>query len=371
MRVQVVDPPAYTPPYDHALCAALARAGAEVELLTTRFAHGPAPRADGYVVDEIFYPRASRLDPGPLARRALRAAEHPGGMRRLRARAASADVVHFQWLALPTLDRFWLPPRPRVLTVHDPPADSGRRRRAERALFERMDALVAHSEAGAARLRELGADPARVHRIPHGVFDHLPRQPAQRPLPAELAEVEGPVVLCFGLIRPYKGIDVLLEAFRELEGAELWIVGMPRMDLGPLERLAARCRSRVRFVPRFVTEVEIPAFFERADLVVLPYRRIEQSGVLYTALAFGSAIVASSVGGFTEVGERDGALALVPAGDPAALGAELERLLADAGARAQLAAAAARAAAGPYSWDAVAERTLALYRELGADNPPR
>jgi hypothetical protein len=54
MRVQIVDPPAYTPPYDRSLCAALARAGAEVELVTSRFAHGPVPVAEGYRVSESF-----------------------------------------------------------------------------------------------------------------------------------------------------------------------------------------------------------------------------------------------------------------------------------------------------------------------------
>ena len=55
MRVDVVDPSAYTPPYDHALCAALARAGAEVRLVTSAFAYGPVPRMEGYAVDERFY----------------------------------------------------------------------------------------------------------------------------------------------------------------------------------------------------------------------------------------------------------------------------------------------------------------------------
>src|SRR4051812_11489124 len=55
VRVDVVDPSAYTPPYDHALCAALARAGARVRLVTSAFSYGDAPRADGYEVSERFY----------------------------------------------------------------------------------------------------------------------------------------------------------------------------------------------------------------------------------------------------------------------------------------------------------------------------
>jgi glycosyltransferase involved in cell wall biosynthesis len=171
------------------------------------------------------------------------------------------------------------------------------------------------------------------------------------------------VVLFFGLLRPYKGIDTLLQAFRRVEGAELWIAGNPRMDLAPLRDLAAGAPGTVRFLPRFVTDAEIPAIMRRADIVVLPYRDIEQSGVLYTALAFGKPMVLTAVGGFPEVA-GEGAARLVPPESPGDLAAELADLVADEAARRELAEAAARAAAGPYSWDSIAERTLDLYGDL-------
>ena len=366
MRVQVVDPPAFTPPYDRALCAALAAAGAQVELVTSRFEYGPVAASKGFEVTELFYRRSTGRGLEARGRRGLRMAEHVPGMRRLRAHATAADVVHLQWLSVPDLDRFLLPRRPRVYTVHYPLPASSRARKRQRALLSRMDALIAHSEHGAAELRSLVPDPTRVHRIPHGAFEHLTHLPDERPLPDELAAVSGPVILCFGLVRPYKGVDVLLEAFRQVEGAELWVVGMPRMDLAPLRALAERCAGTVRFVDRFITDPEIPAYFRRADVVALPYRAIEQSGVLYTALAFGNAIVASAIGGFTEIGERDGALRLVPPNDPAPLAAALSELVAEPKRRAELAAAARGAAAGPYSWSDIAARTLDLYRGLVA-----
>jgi len=86
--------------------------------------------------------------------------------------------------------------------------------------------------------------------------------------------------------------------------------------------------------------------------------------VLYTALAFGKAMVLSDVGGFGEVGRVDGAAELVPPGDPEALRVALMGLLADPARRAELERAAAGAAAGRYSWDAIGRRTLQLYEEL-------
>jgi glycosyltransferase involved in cell wall biosynthesis len=227
-----------------------------------------------------------------------------------------------------------------------------------------MDAVVVHSEHGAERLQaDFGVPPERLRVIPHGAFDYLTRQPEEVPLPEELRAVEGPVILAFGLVRPYKGTDVLLEAFRRIEGAELWVVGMPRMPMDDLRDLAGRSSGTVRFVDRFVTDPEIPAFMRRADLVVLPYRNIEQSGVLYTALAFGRPLVLSSVGGFPEIAER-GAARLAPPEDPDALAGVLRDLLSDPAAREALGAAAAREAATTYSWDRIGEATVAFYREL-------
>lgn len=366
MRAQLVDPSAFTPPYDRALAAALARAGAEVELLTSRFLYGPVPDPQGYRVRECFYRRTARRGLDAPARRGLKAAEHLPDMLRLRGQI-DADVVHYQWLTMPALDSRLLPPRrPRVMTAHYvlPPRASRRQAGIARRMFGSMDAVIAHSEHGAARLREeVGLDPARVRVIPHGAFDYLTRLPDEKPLPPELGGAEGPVVLFFGLLRPYKGLDTLLRAFRELKAAELWIVGNPRIDLAPLRSLAAEAPGRVRFVTRFVEDAEIPAIFRRADVVVLPYRDAEHSGVLYTGLAFGKPLVLSSVGGFPELA-ASGAARLVPPEDPVALAHALSELTSDRDAREQLATAARQAAAGPYSWDAVATKTLALYEEL-------
>jgi glycosyltransferase involved in cell wall biosynthesis len=366
MRVQLVDPSAFTPPYDRALAAALARGGAEVELATSRFLYGPVPQAEGYRVEERFYRRTAARGLDAFGRRAFKLAEHVPDMLRFR-RTADADVIHYQWLTVPALDAMMLPRlRPCVMTAHYilPPHPSRRQVRSARRVFGRMDAVIAHSEHGAARLRdEVGLDSERVHVVPHGAFDYLTRLPEEKPLAAELEEPEGPVILFFGLLRPYKGLDTLLEAFREVEGAELWIVGNPRMDVEPLHALAAEAPGHVRFVTRFFEDAEVPAIFRRADVVVLPYRDAEHSGVLYTGLAFGKPLVLSAVGGFPELAPT-GAARIVPPEDPPALAATLAELVGDEGARAEMATAASAAAAGPYSWDEVARQTLALYEGL-------
>ena len=362
MRVQVVDPSAFAPPYDHALCAGLARAGADVELITSSFSYGPVPPPEGYARHERFYRRLPRA--GTRRRTAAKLAQHVPGMLAHRRAAADADVVHYQWLPVDALDVALLAPgRPTVLTAHEIVPRGGRRLQAwgRRRLYDRVDAVVTHTGHGRSRLvDELGVPAEKVELIHHGVFDYLTRQPAEVPLAPELAAVEGKVVLCFGVWRPYHGIDVLLEAWRGVTGAELWVAGLPRM---PTRELMSHPPPRTRFIPRFITDAELPAYFRRADLVVLPYRSIEASGVVYTALAFGKPILATAVGGFLDIGAA-GAARLVAPSDAGALRAALTELLADDGQRESLAAGARAAAAGPYSWDAVAGRTLALYERL-------
>ncbi|HSZ06820.1 MAG TPA: glycosyltransferase family 4 protein [Solirubrobacteraceae bacterium] len=382
MRVHIVDPSAYTPPYDHALCRALGAAGADVELYTSRFAHGPVPPADGYRRCELFYRLAARVG-DPRARRAVKLAEHVPDMLRYRRAARVADVVHFQWLAVQHVDGHLLPPRrstdgarrPLVLTAHDilPREARPGQRVAQRRLYDHFDAVVAHSEHGRRRLtEELGVDAERVHVIAHGVFEHLAADGLSRggidggDAPPPFA-TDKPVVLCFGLMRPYKGIDLLLEAWRGIEGAELWIAGAPRMDISPLQAMAP---PGVRFVPRFITDSELPPFFRRADLVVLPYREIDQSGVLFTALAFAKPLLLSDVGGFPEIAAT-GAARMFPAGDAAALHAALLELLADAPVRAEMASRAGALAAGQYSWREIAQCTLELYESLLHEGPSR
>lgn len=402
MRLAIADPSSYTPPYDHALCAALAAEGLDVELLTSRFDYGETAAPVGYRRREIFYPRSHKgLSSGRRggAQLALKLSEHLPGMLRLARRSKRFDLIHFQWLTVPEIDWALLPRgRPLVLTAHDvaPREPRPGQLRATKLLYERFDAIVVHSEHGRRRLIErFGVAEERVSVIPHGIFRHLAEGsggagdgPAAtgaggaeadgdaRAAGPQAGGAAGPpgrpergrVVLFFGLLRPYKGLDVLLEAWRSLSeqeraGSELWIAGMPRMDVSRLQASAGA--DGVRLQARFIGDEELRAWFAAADLVVLPYREADQSGVLFTALAFGKPLLLSDVGGFGEIA-RTGAASLVPPGDAEALAGELRRLL---GGSSPLEAMAERSRAlgaegGALSWQSVAKAHVRLYQRL-------
>ncbi len=376
MRVVIVDPRGDTRPYDHALAAALAARGHDVELETATFAHGDLPPAPGVTVRESFYRLADRA--GGRGRRVLRGLEHPVDLLALlaRLRRRRPDVVHVQWLPLHDVDRlFWRLVRralgvPVVFTAHDalPLRPTPRRVRRAGRNARSFERVVTHSAFGARTLAErLGVPPERIARIAHGALDsYLDAAPVPPPVPAG-----APTVGFIGLIRPYKGLDVLLDAWpavrRRLPGAHLLIAGRPLGEPAAARAAAmAAAGGGITAELRFLSTAEFAGALERSDCVVLPYRRIDLSGVLFAALALGRPIVASDEGGFREVLGDSGAGLLVPAGDPGALADALVRVLADAGLRERLGEAGRRAAAEVYSWSAAAERTEELYRSLVA-----
>ncbi|HEX6700085.1 MAG TPA: glycosyltransferase [Gaiellaceae bacterium] len=347
MRVVLADPPAFTPPYDHELAAALARAGAEVELVTAPFRFGEAPAPDGYRRSEVFYPLSSRLFRRSPLRLPLKALEHPVGLARLRARRA--DIVHLQWLALPELDRFLRLSAPTVFTAHDLlPRRTAAKRLLWRRILGRFDGVVVHSDHGRSALRELGVE-TRV--IPHPVFRSDPPR-----------HDDGRTLLALGVIRPYKGLGDAVDALRRLPSARLIVAGDPVEPIAPYRERARGLDVDWRL--GFLPEAELDRALGEATVALFPYRpELDQSGALLRALGAGVPAVAYDVGGIGEPITRFGAGRVVPPGDVEALAAAARELLEDDDALAAARAGAQRAR-DELTWDAAARAHLELYEEL-------
>jgi glycosyltransferase involved in cell wall biosynthesis len=351
VRVLLADPPAFTPPYDHELAAALARAGADVELVTSRFRFGEAPEPDGYRRRELFYPLSSRLFGRSRLRLPLKAAEHPLGLGALR--RMQADVLHMQWLPAPELDAFLFRPHlPAVFTAHDLlPRRTAHRTELWRRLFARFERIVVHSENGRETLAGLGVDGSRLRVIPHPVF---PSEPERTD--------DGRTVLAFGMIRPYKGLGDAIEAVREAGDARLLVAGDPLEPLEPY-KVAANgldVEWRLGYLPPEESDRALGA----ATIAVFPYRpELDQSGALLRALGAGVPAVAYDVGGIAEPVKRFDAGRVVSPGDVAGLAAAVHDLLSDPAAL-ERARAGARRAREELTWDASARAHLELYEEI-------
>jgi glycosyltransferase involved in cell wall biosynthesis len=347
MRVILADPPSFTPAYDHELAAALARAGADVELVTSHFRFGAAPAPHGYRRVESFYPVSSRLFRRSPLRVPVKVVEHvPGTLDLARRRP---DVLHVQWLAAPELDRVFLRPRvPSVFTAHDVlPRRTASRRELWRTLLARFDRIVVHSEHGRAALAELGVE-ARV--IAHPLFTSDPKRAD-----------DGRTVLSFGVIRPYKGLGDAIAAVKHVDGARLLVAGDP---LESVNGYRAQAGDRAEWRLGYLPPAEVERALGDATVAVFPYRpEVDQSGALLQALGAGLPVVAYDVAGIAEPVSRFDAGRVVEPGNVEALATSLRELLDDPGALERARAGAMRARK-ELTWDAAAQAHLDLYREL-------
>ena len=350
MRVVLADPAAFTPQYDHELATALARVGAEVELVTSRFRFGPPPAPDGYERSELFYPLSSRVFRRSRLRLPVRVMEHPLGVWRLVGRRP--DVVHVQWLAFPPLDDLLVRLRPpSVFTAHDLlPRRTASRKHLWRRLLGRFDRVVVHSPRGRETLAALGVDEQTVRVIPHPVFRSDPPRAD-----------DGRTVLCLGVIRPYKGLDDAIAAARRVAGTRLIVAGDP---IEPIERYRESAGPIADWRLGYLTEAELDRALGEATVAAFPYRaELDQSGALLRALGAGVPAVVYDVGGLGETVRAFGAGRVVPAGNVDALAASLSELLGDETALEQ-AREGARRARDELTWAASAASHEALYREL-------
>jgi glycosyltransferase involved in cell wall biosynthesis len=368
MRIALVDPLSYTPPYDDELAGALARRGHEVELLTSEYLHGEAPTPEGYRRREVFLPISSRLlrrAPRARARLALKAAEYLPSVRRLLRciEELDPDVVHLQWLPRPELDVRWVRRlvrrRPTVLTAHDVVPRREQALPAWRRALVLVDRVVVHSHRALGQLGELGVEPERIERIPHPVFE-----PAAPPGPPH-----GRTLLFFGLLRAYKGLDVLVRALPRIPDVRLVVAGDPFDPVEPAQALAAEVgvADRIEWRLGFLSEDQVAELMTDAAVVVLPYRRLDSSGVLATAIGYRRPVVVSDVGSLGEIVREFGAGLVVPPGDEAALGDACAGLLADEGALTRAYEGAARAAS-ELTWEASAQEHERIYGEIRGTN---
>lgn len=368
MKIVMTDPSLFTGRYDDALCGGLARRGHEVVL-----AGRPLRATDAIEPDRYTYrPRFFRLSDGlhGKAKQVAKAAEYGAdaltGSRRI---FRGADVVHWQWLPFAPADRHWLR-RLRghalVHTVHNARpfhGNGGMQASGYFRLLERFDHLIVHGEETRAALE------ARGIRVPISIVPHPPMALA-RADEADMAAIPPsprPRLLFFGTIKPYKGIDLLIEAALALwgEGADfdLAIAGQPFFPIEPLvDRIrAAGFGERLILDLGFLTEPRLDAHLRRADILAFPYRHIDSSGAFLSACHYGSAMVTSDSGMFARLPE--GAASRFPAGDAGALADALRPLIVDGGVRERAGQAALALGRTLGSWDEAAALTEAAYAQ--------
>ncbi len=343
MKVAVIDPWCFTPPYNRELCEGLVAIGHEVTLIGQNQGDGDGQQAGsdpGVATLGLFKAPPSWL-PRSLALLAKGLRHFQGLLRTLAAlRRLRPDVIHVQWLPLPLIDALFVPLlrriAPVVLTVHDSNPYNGAGplllRVGNLLATRRFDRWIVHNELSERQLVARGLSAERLHRVAHGLLSSPGEASAE-----VTARTDGRLhFLQFGKLKDYKGVDVLLNALGRLTAEQrdrcrVSIVGRPYLETEPLLDLMARHRlqSCVELRLDFVSDAEMAALFDDADALVFPYRGIDTSGVLMAAIARGIPVVASDIGCFAEMLTDGEEGRLVMPDDPKALAAALIDLIED------------------------------------------
>jgi len=291
-----------------------------------------------------------------------------------------ADLLHAQWWSPPlTLTYlfvclgFKLRKRPIVFTVHNvlQHEKASLYDILSRILFSLCDHFIVHSGLNKRQLvRHFNILPEMVTQIPHGPLDFHVRGDTDRDqVRKEMGfEPRDRVILLFGAIRPYKGIDTALKAFskvlQKIPEARLLIAGKLWEDWEPYERLVQDLEigDKIKTCLRYIASDEVCNFFEVSDLVILPYHHFDsQSGVGATAISFRKPMIVTMVGGLPElVMDQD---CVVPPMDPDALSLTVVRCLRDPAMLARMATGAEKIDE-KIAWPAIARKTWEVYTKV-------
>lgn len=255
-----------------------------------------------------------------------------------------------------------------ILTVHNVVPhgqDTPDIRRELAKVYDIPHRLIVHTRRARQRLiEEFGIEPGRILVMEHGIAEVVPPDKARIVATRQSLGVSEnqKLVLFFGSIQPYKGVDLLLEAARAFPpNIRVHIAGRCG-DAAYAQQLHDQMeshphRERITWVNAFLPEAEVSALLSAADLVAMPYRHIDQSGVLFAALRHGTPVVAFDVGSFSEY-LTPGLGAVIPAGDTAGYAQAVLETLDAALPRDRILSAAER-----YLWSRTVAPVLGEYQE--------
>ena len=316
-------------------------------------------------------------------RRAIKLLEYPLNMIEALwiARRERSDVIHFQsvneteiLMIIPlVLMGFRV-----VFTVHNVMPRHGQLKFYHAVIYRTMyrlcNKIVIHTDSGKREIvRLFGIKPSKICVIPHGDYKFFLRE---RNLGKDEAKTllgipsRCKTILFFGAIRPNKGLDSMLFALshikREFPEIKLMVIGEPCEDYKKYRKIIEKkgIQDQVFEKLEYIGNQEVALYFSAADVVVLPYYEVTQSGVLHIAYAFGKPVVATSIGGFKEAVDSGKNGYLVPPKDIKALAAKITEILSDKGRMESMGAYSRFLCNEKYSWDSIATRTLVLYSSL-------
>lgn len=283
------------------------------------------------------------------------------------------DVIHvqafkFAWLEVPMYIKVKKRGKILVHTVHNvlPHEVKKKDRETYQKIYEASDVLVVHNERTKKQLMsEFAVDENKIAVIPHGIYGDM--------VPNVTRTSDKVRFMMFGIIREYKGLDILLKAISQIPEAvrdkcEFVIAGKQDLKLDPFDYVALAKKLEiedcVKFDLRRIGDEELPELFANADACVFPYKEIYGSGALLMAYTYQKPVIASNVPTFIEETENGKTGLLFKNENPQSLAETIERFVnLDDQQRKSYSDYIAKLVNEKYNWAASAKKTVEAYEK--------
>jgi len=384
----VIDACQFSANYNYCLLDALAKKGERIIYATTKFAHGHIPSPPNVTVFRCFFflaRLAGRVTSSGQVRRFLRAIEYPMNLFFLLAYVLikRIKVVHFIWIVSPCLDYrlirlLQLTGCHVVYTAHNPfphEPKAGDIRKYSR-IYQRVDRVIALTNYTRKEImKHCGVNPEKISVLPHGDYEALfSRYGFNEDLAKDVRQKAGgrKIIAFLGHIRPYKGLEVFVDAFRLIKQRipESFFLVAGSVLVGDKksweEKLVESCKPDDLWADiRFMPVEDIKAYLSVIDVLVQPYISASQSGNTAMAYSAGVPVISTNVGGLAEMTENGKTGYTISPGDPEAIAEAVSKCF-EGDNYEQISQNARRAAAEQFNWEKIAEQTTAVYQSFGA-----
>jgi starch synthase len=283
-----------------------------------------------------------------------------------RMREIDPDIIHFldnhPWylFLLPSFKK-----KKFFVTQHDVMAHSGERLRGKitlltnKALNKKAEKIIVHGEKLKKEL--IASVPGkRILVFPMGSFEFYLKWKKK-----EIKE-ESNTILFFGRILHYKGLDILLKALKLVrKKTEFRLIIAGEGDLSPYQELmTGELSQNIEIINKYIPEAEVPEYFQKASIVVMPYREASQSGIVPVAYAFKKALICTNVGALSEAVENNKTGMLIEPENPRVLAEKIVYLLKNKEKRKRLGQAGYLKMKKELDWDSIANRLLQEYKKV-------
>ena len=386
MKIIVIDPIASVPYYDYSLCKALTENGCNVELITCPFKADPDFNFYGIKHKLFFFPWVSSYKLRDNTKwlyklyQVVKGIEYIKDIFRLLIyiKKNHADIIHLQWSELPSVDVIWLILLKKmgfklVYTAHNilPHEEKPKHKLFYNFLYNIFDRVIVHSLHDKKQLSsQFDIIENKIAVIPHGNLNihitdkSLSKIKARDKLGIRQQDI---VALFFGLILPYKGIEYLLNAWNKIalqnSHWHLIVAGKKFMSLDTIEMNP----KHITFHNCFIPFEMVPYYFTASDVVILPYTKTYNSGVLHLAYSFGVPVIASRVGGISEVLEEGNSGFLVEPSNVDELADTIKKALSNKSMLKKMGKYAKCLSDSKYSWENISQHTLKIYEDVKKD----